>query len=556
MKRRSDQADHGLISYSSSNSLSEDGCCSCMPYMPARYMLAILSFLGFANVYALRVNLSVAIVAMVQSPDAPDAEFAWDKQTQGIILGSFFYGYILTQVPGGWLAGRIGGKKVFGFGVMITTVLTLLTPVAARAGVWWLVAVRIVEGIGEGVTFPAMHAIWGRWAPPLERSRLATITYAGPHFGTVISMPLSGLLAKYGFGSVKDYVGSNWPSVFYVFGAAGLIWCVAWFALAADSPSSHKRISTEEKNYIQTSIASSQSDQSHVPVPWSALLRSSAQWAIVVAHFCNNWGFYTLLTCLPTYMSDVLHFKIVGGSLYSALPYGIFGILIPLLGRLADYLRENHLSTTAVRKIFTTAGLCLPAIFLVITGFSETKSAALVFLTIGVASASPALSGFNINHLDLSPRFAGVLMGISNMFATIPGIVGPLVADGMTPDRTAHQWRNVFVVSAEIYLFGAFFYLVFASGAPQWWAEGVAAAPSDTVIQGRKKQSHKKKNSLGQPWGRQDGVTPLLYPTTDEDDHGGCGDGDDTFPGDGSGDSDAERGYTDTTQSTALVNSR
>lgn len=63
----------------------------------------------------------------------------------------------------------------------------------------------------QGVTFPAMHAMWAKWAPPVERSRLATITYAGPHIGTVLSFPLSALLVRYGFAG-------GWPSVFYVFG--------------------------------------------------------------------------------------------------------------------------------------------------------------------------------------------------------------------------------------------------------------------------------------------------------------------------------------------------
>ncbi len=37
------------------------------PCIPARYMLAIMGFLGFVNVYALRINLSMAIIAMVNS---------------------------------------------------------------------------------------------------------------------------------------------------------------------------------------------------------------------------------------------------------------------------------------------------------------------------------------------------------------------------------------------------------------------------------------------------------------------------------------------------------
>ena len=68
---------------------------------------------------------------------------------EGTILGSFFYGYIFTQLPGGWLATYLGGKWVFGIGILITSLLTIITPFAARQSVYLLVAVRIVEGIGE-----------------------------------------------------------------------------------------------------------------------------------------------------------------------------------------------------------------------------------------------------------------------------------------------------------------------------------------------------------------------------------------------------------------------
>ena len=67
----------------------------------------------------------------------------------GIILGSFFYGYIITQLPGGWLGARFGGKYLFGLGVLCTSVLTIFTPLAARHSVGMLILVRILEGLGE-----------------------------------------------------------------------------------------------------------------------------------------------------------------------------------------------------------------------------------------------------------------------------------------------------------------------------------------------------------------------------------------------------------------------
>lgn len=63
------------------------------------------------------MNLSVAIVAMtdksqLNSTTSSEVIFDWDQKEKGIILGAFFYGYILTQVLGGFVATKFGGNIV------------------------------------------------------------------------------------------------------------------------------------------------------------------------------------------------------------------------------------------------------------------------------------------------------------------------------------------------------------------------------------------------------------------------------------------------------------
>ena len=79
--------------------------------------------------------------------------FSWNAEQQGIILGAFFYGYVITQIPGGYLAEKYGGKWLFGIGTFITAFLTLLTPLAAKAGTTPFIAVRVLEGLGEVSTY-------------------------------------------------------------------------------------------------------------------------------------------------------------------------------------------------------------------------------------------------------------------------------------------------------------------------------------------------------------------------------------------------------------------
>lgn len=169
----------------------------------------------------------------------------WNEYEQGIVLGAFFYGYVLTQIPGGRLAERFGAKWLYGVGVLATALLTLLTPLAAKWSIYAFVVLRVLMGLGEGVTFPAMHAMIARWLPKDERSLLSTIIYSGGQIGTVIAMPISGLLCD------STFLG-GWPAAFYVFGLVGVVWFVLWCLLVYNSPQEHPRISDEERIYIET----------------------------------------------------------------------------------------------------------------------------------------------------------------------------------------------------------------------------------------------------------------------------------------------------------------
>lgn len=453
-------------------------CCS------ARYNLAVLALLGFFMLYALRVNLSVALVDMVNSTSSeqvnssanmcPDhsvlpsiphnstgKKYDWDSDTQGWILGSFFYGYILTQIPGGYLAGRIGGKLLLGFGILGTAVFTLLTPLAADLGPGYLIAVRALEGLGEGVTFPAMHAMWSSWAPPLERSRLLSLSYAGAQLGTVVSMPVSGLICYY----------MDWIYVFYIFGALGVGWFLLWFFLVSDTPQSHSTISDSEREYILSALKHELSgDTAHIPV--CAMVKSLPLWAIIVAHFSYNWTFYTLLTLLPTYMKVILRFNEQENGFLSALPYFGCWLCMIITGQVADLMREKwNFSTVAVRKIFNTVGMVGPAVFLLAAAYTGCDyKLAVVFLTLSTTFGGFSLSGYNINHLDIAPSFAGLLLGVTNTFGTIPGMVGPVIAKALTHENTVEQWQIVFYIAAAINIFGAIFFAAFASGTVQDWA--------------------------------------------------------------------------------------
>ena len=96
-----------------------------------------------------------------------------------MVLGAYFIGYFVTQIPGGRIAELFGGKWVFLVAVLLNILGSLLSPVCSYAGYQYLVAMRIIEGLGGGVTFPAMNVLISKWAPSSERSTISSIVYGG-----------------------------------------------------------------------------------------------------------------------------------------------------------------------------------------------------------------------------------------------------------------------------------------------------------------------------------------------------------------------------------------
>lgn len=74
-------------------------------------------------------------------------ELVWKKDEQGYVLSAFFWGYIFSQVLGGYLAGRYGGRIVIGFTVLGSSILTLLSPLAATTSVFAFIIARALMGI-------------------------------------------------------------------------------------------------------------------------------------------------------------------------------------------------------------------------------------------------------------------------------------------------------------------------------------------------------------------------------------------------------------------------
>lgn len=259
-----------------SESGRDDGKC-CYNLIPTRFVFVFLGFVGFNLIYSYKVVLSVAIVAMVGRSESnsdfstecessesssnssfitsttlapttsvsPSGDtFDWTSSQTNAVLGAFFYGYVITQLPAGILAERFGAKWIFGLSVLITAILSLLSPIAAKLSYSAFFAVRVGQGLAEGGVFPIMNSMLAKWLPKMERSLGSTIVFTGAQIGTVITMPLAGVLCD------GTFLG-GWPSIYYILGIVGCIWFILWAIFVFESPDTHPYISSKELIFIR-----------------------------------------------------------------------------------------------------------------------------------------------------------------------------------------------------------------------------------------------------------------------------------------------------------------
>ncbi|XP_067634381.1 putative inorganic phosphate cotransporter isoform X2 [Eurosta solidaginis] len=386
------------------------------------------------------------------------------------IQSSFFWGYFITQFPGGYLCRRFGAKHTMLISTLGSSLLGLLPPFCVSWGGWGVYcAIRIIQGLSQGLMFPCVHAHLAAWCPVNERNRLGALANTGIECGTLLAMFISGIIASSNIG---------WPGLFYVSGCMGLVWCVAWLIFSADQPNESKFISKDELNYINllknvSKVVEAGGVERKVPVPWRAILTSIPVWALVIVRSCHSWGFNTLQAQIPSYMKGVLKMDMSQNALYSALPYLTMWCMSYVYLIVSDMLlNHNLLSLTALRKTFNTLALWVPAVGLVGVGFLDEnqKALAIALMTANVGINAGSTIGSALNTIDLTPNYAGIIMGIVNSAANVVPILTPLlVGIIVSNDSDRAQWQIVFIISAAVFALGNLFYLIFGKMDLQPW---------------------------------------------------------------------------------------
>jgi ACS family glucarate transporter-like MFS transporter len=410
------------------------------PASRVRWFLVFGLFLLSAVAYIDRINIAIAGNSIA-------SEFHLGNVQLGSLTSAFLIGYAVFQTIGGWLADRLGPRRVLTAGVLLWGVFTALTTaVSAKLAfaVFYLAAVRFLLGAGEAVMFPASNQFVSRWIPTQERGIANGIIFAGVGVGAGVT---PGLISYLNF-----HYGWRWS--FWASALLGLIAGTAWYFFARDTPEEHWRVSRIELERIQAGRTGS-TQKSRGGFPWN-ILESKNVWAVTLAYFCYGYIAWIFFTWFFIYLRNVRGLDLKASASYTTLLFLTMAACSPIGGAISDKLTKIY-GKRIGRCGIAVFALLLTAIFLAFGSQVHSARLASVVLAGGAGALYLSQSSFWSVTADIAAESSGSVSGFMNMGNQIGGALTasltPAIASWLGWSASFHVAAGLALVGAVAWLF-------------------------------------------------------------------------------------------------------
>lgn len=393
-----------------------------------------------------------------------EAKAGADHATQRMswVFSAFVAGYLLLEVPMGWLGDRMGSRRVLFRIVLWWSLFTAATgSVRSIASLlfsnpgpehwlWLMIGIRFLFGMGEAGAYPNIARVLGRWFPFGERAFAQSfIWFASRLGGALAPVTIGGLLAW----------GGGWSSAFHILGVVGILWAFAFFFWFRDRPEEMPRVNAAERALIRGTdpIQGTIYDDANEGkgMRWRSLFSPNVL-ALCLVSFSVSFCFYFFITFLPQYLKDQFKVDYQQSQLISGLPL-LAGGLACLVG---GFVSDRAVRWTGSRRwgrsllpilAWAAAGVCVLAV-----PTMHSATGVMVLLALGFAFQDLGVPVMWTMPADIGGRFAGTLGGWMNTAGSLGGLLSPLLAAKIS---IAYGWN------AALFTFGAVYFL----GALAWW---------------------------------------------------------------------------------------
>jgi ACS family glucarate transporter-like MFS transporter len=400
------------------------------------FWLFVLSAVSFLD----RVNISIAGSSIATEYHLTQVQLGW-------VFSAFLWGYALFQTLGGWLADRLGPRRVLTAGVVwwgFFTALTAAVPPTIAFAIGLFVLVRFLLGAGEAIIFPASNQFISRWIPTQERGFANGWIFAGVGAGAGSAPALvTYIMLHYG-----------WRSSFWFSAVIGLLVGVVWYLAARDTPEQHASVSAAELAHIQSGRTTKTQSVANA-VGWGAILRSKEVWFVTLSYFSFGYVAWIFFSWFYIYLAKVRGLDLKASAFYSTFP-PIAMVACSLLGGVINDKITKLRGKRAGRCGIAVFALLLAAVLLVLGSQVSSARLASIVLAGGAGALYLAQSSYWSVTADIAGASAGSASGFMNMGAQLGGAVTAF----LTPIIAIHfGWTYSFLLAASLSTLGALAWL-------------------------------------------------------------------------------------------------
>jgi len=372
---------------------------------PRLWWLTFLLFSGMVFSYAQRNSLSVALPFISK-------EFSLNAEQKGWLLSAFSWIYCFLQVPAGNVTDRVGVRRSYSLGFLFWSVMTAIT--GAAKGLWSLLIVRSLVGVGQAIAFPVSARAVANWFRDGER-------------GTVTAIYLTGVrLGQAAIGLVGGYFLSryDWRLFFVAAGLLPLIWIAGWMLTLRHWESPH--IAAENAAAKKKSVSLIES---------MGLLKRKSILGATLGFFAYDYAWFVFTLWMPDYLMTIRGFTKTEWTVYQSFPYLAMSVVIILAGLGSDWLVRQGGNEVRIRKLFIVAGMLICCL-IVPAGLVADKITSVWLLTIAVAGLGLATPNtWTLTQAVCEKEIVGTASGLQNFGGNLGGIIAPALT-GTIAHRT------------------------------------------------------------------------------------------------------------------------
>ena len=386
----------------------------------SRYRYRIFSLLFFIALinYIDRGALSFAANAISH-------EYHFSKVELGAVLSYFGFGYLFGSLCGGFLADRLGSRKVWLLAGVLWSLLEIATAWAGDLGmalfggsaIMGFAALRILFGFAEGPAYALMNKAIAHWAPDNERGMALGIGLLSTQVGALLTAPVAvGLLL----------LTHDWRTMFIVLGLGSLLAMALFARTFRDDPEQHPHTNEAERALIRNGQAAQRSEAT---LPWWHFFTSRTLVCNALGYFSFLYITFTLITWGPKYLQDNFHYDLHSLWYVAMIPWSGACITVLLGGRIADTLLRRYQNLRLARNLFAAVTLLFTACCFLAIPLVSSAAAIIALMTLGNALNALVNNVYWSVVIDVTPKGnVGTYSGMTLAIANLASIISPLLS--------------------------------------------------------------------------------------------------------------------------------